>query len=577
MLRCRTCRTEGDLGGNIAARGTSAFILPSALILFVGCGAGDAPPPVAVTESPLFVEVTSELLPVGDDGAWPDGTYFLPEIMGGGLGLVDYDNDDDLDLLQIRFPPPGQPQAPAPNRLYRQEPDGTFADVTAESGLGDPGYGQGVATGDADGDGDPDVYVTNYGADAFYLNNGDGTFTDASEPAGFAGDGWSSSAAFVDYDRDGDLDLYVVRYLELDPELQCEGVSLAREYCAPQEFPGAVDSLYRNNGDGSFTDVAVEAGIATPGKGLGVLCADLTGDGWVDIYVANDTEVNFLWVNRGDGTFVDEAILRGVGFNVHGTAEASMGLTLGDANRDGRLDLFMTHLQYESNTLYTATEHGVFSDDSDSSGLAMIDRPFTGFGCGFFDYDNDGDPDLAVANGGISRGRVYPGSIGTFWNHHAEPNLLLENDGTGRFRNVSDRAGAFGGRVEVSRGLAFGDIDRDGDVDLVVGNLGGPPRIFRNDAPAPGAHWLAARVLVGERDAIGAEVTLVAGGTRYAGLALAGYSYASSNDAKVHFGLGAVDRVDAIEVVWPDGSRERFPSSDVDRVVTLRKGEGETL
>ena len=265
------------------------------------------------------------------------------------------------------------------------------------------------------------------------------------------------------------------------------------------------DALYRNNGDGSFSDVTAEAGIALPGNGLGVVCADLTGDGWVDIYVANDQEANHLWVNGGDGTFTDEAVIRGVAFNAYGEAEASMGVTAGDVNGDGRLDLFMTHLRDESNTLYIATEYGIFIDASETSGLAAIDRGYTGFGCGFFDYDNDGDLDLALVNGSVRRGSKFPGgNVGDFWSLYAEPNLLFQNDGSGNFTNISSLAGAFAEQVEVSRGLAFGDTDLDGDIDLVVGNLGGM-RVFRNDAPPPSNRWLRVRAIDGNRDAIGAK------------------------------------------------------------------------
>ena len=269
--------------------------------------------------------------------------------------------------------------------------------------------------------------------------------------------------------------------------------------------------------------------------------------------------------------------MRGVAFNAYGEAEASMGVTAGDVNGDGRLDLFMTHLRDETNTLYIATEYGIFIDASETSGLAAIDRGYTGFGCGFFDYDNDGDLDLALVNGRVRRESKFPGAnVGEFWNLYAEPNLLFQNDGSGNFTDMSPLAGAFADQVEVSRGLTFGDADLDGDIDLVIGNLNGM-RVFRNDAPAPGNRWLRVRAIDGNRDAIGAEVTVVTAEANYVRLILPGYSYLSSSELRAHFGLGATKVVKSIEVKWQDGSRERFKEPGVDRELTVRKGSGDAL
>ncbi len=552
---------------------------------------------VAGRDKPLFTEITSA---VGFDDSserWPsNGTYTLPEIMGGGVALFDYDGDNDLDLLHIRsllFDEPFEETELSESeisgvylkglfwthfRLFQHQADGSFSDVTEGAGLDDAGYGQGVAIGDTDNDGDLDLYITNYGPDTFYRNNGDGTFVNTTDAAGFSGGGWSTSAAFLDYDADGYLDLYVARYLRFDPAVTCQRLSDARDYCGPQSFEGIPDSLYRNNGDGTFSDVTTEAGIISSDKGLGVVCADFTADGLVDLYVANDGEANRLWVNSGSGTFYDEAIMRGLAFNTQGKAEASMGVTVGDVDRDGELDLFMTHFHRETNTLYVASSYGIFSDATDSSGFAGIDLPFTGFGCGFFDFDHDADLDIALVNGRVMRGAVQPGAnIGRFWNPYAEPNLLFENDGNGQFSNVGDQGGNFTSQVEVSRGLAFGDIDRDGDLDFVVGNIWGTPRVFRNDAPSPGTHWLSIRAMTGKRDAIGARVTVVTAKTKFIGLVLPAYSYLSSSDFKAHFGLGELESVEAIEVVWPDGTHERFDVPGIDRVLTVRQGEGESL
>ncbi len=553
-----------------------AAMLGTTAVWAAGCG--DASPDAADRASadppPLFTEITSE---AGFDAAPArpaEGTWALPEIMGGGVAVFDADGDGDLDIVQVETPIPGRdPAATAPVRLFLRQADGTYRETTAGSGLGE-GYGQGVTTGDVDGDGDVDVYVTNLGPDALYLNRGDGTFEDVTGRAGIAGDHWSISATFVDHDGDGDLDLFVAHYGVYDPDRRCTGLDGAPDYCNPLAYEGTLDTLYENDGTGRFTDATARAGIASRGRGLGVVAADLTGDGRPDLYVANDGEANHLWVNQGDGTFVDEAVIRGAAFNAYGEPEASMGVDAGDVDGDGWLELFMSHLVGETNTLYYGSGAGVFSDRTDAAGMGRVDRPNTGFGTGFIDFDHDGDLDLAVVNGGVGRGPVWPGAeLGEFWNALAEPNLLFENVDGARFADAGDRAGSFASRVEVSRGLAYGDLDGDGDLDLVVGNLGGL-RIHRNDAPPEGSHWLIVRPVIGERDAIGAEVTVLAGERRILRLARAGYSYASAGDPRAHFGLGAVETLDGLEVGWPDGSRERFDAPAVDREWTVRKGTG---
>ena len=547
-------------------------------ILCCGCEQKESPLPTTdVHAADVFTEITSQLGFDDTPEPWPDGTYSLSEIKGSGVALFDYDNDGDLDILHPRFSPPHQPHVPSPNRLFQQQPDGTFWDVTTTAGIGDPDRGEGVAVGDIDNDGDLDVYFTNAGLDAFYLNNSDGTFINATSDAGFSGEYWSISAAFADYDRDGDLDLYVVHYVQFDPTAICSGLDDLQDYCGPIRFEDLPDTLYRNNGDGTFTDVSKEAGIIAPKSGLGLVCLDLTGDGWVDFYVTNDGDANQLWVNNRDGTFTDEAILRGVAFNIHGKTEASMGVTVGDVNGNGKLDLFMTHLRRETNTLYIAEEYGkstMFTDESDVSGLSLVDMPFTSFGCGFFDFDNDGDLDLAIANGRVIREQALPGAnLGKFWNPYAEPNLLFQNDGHGHFTDVSNRAGAFTAHVEISRGLAFGDIDNDGDIDMVMVNHDNMLRVFRNDAPPANNHWLLVRTMIGNRDAVGAQVTVWANDQKFVRLALPCYSYASSNDPRAHFGLGEIDQIDTIEVLCPDGTKELFKADGVDRELTVRKGE----
>ena len=554
-------------------RYTTVFIL---LTLLLQTG-------TAETDAPLFTEVTSALGFVETEKtSWPAGTYALPEVIGSGVALFDYDNDAALDILHIRFPPPGSTGTPAPNRLFRQQSDGTFVDVTETAGIGDEGYGQGVAIGDVDNDGDADVYVTNYGPDAFYQNNGDATFSLAE--VDISNEAWGTSATFGDYDRDGYLDLYIANYVQFASESVCRGKHSAPDYCNPQVFDAAVDRLFRNRGDGTFIDVTQQAGIAAmPGRGLGVVCLDLTGDGWVDFYVANDGEANQLWVNQTDGTFSEEAIVRGLAFNTYGQPEGSMGIAVGDVNADMRVDLFATHLSGETNTLYTASPYSMFIDVTEVAGFAGRDLLFTGFGCGFLDFDNDADLDIALVNGRVKRGAILEGAnVGEFWNFYAEPNLLFQNSGTGLERNatdiafedVSSRALDFTGRIEVSRGMAFGDIDRDGDVDMVVSNLDNRIRIFRNNTPAQENHWLFVRAITQNRDALGAQVTLRMKSGALTDYVLSGTSYLSSNDPNVHFGLGTIDEVQAIEVRWPDGNRERFPGTTPNRRVTVHQGKG---
>ena len=531
----------------------------------------------AETDKPLFTEVTAALGFPQMEASWPPGTHALPEVIGSGVALFDYNNDGALDVLHIRFPPPGKADAPAPNQLFQQQPDGTYVDVTKVAGIGHEGYGQGVAIGDVDNDGDADVYVTNYGADVFYRNNGDGTF--ALEAVGLSNEAWGTSATFGDYDRDGDLDLYVANYVQFDPEMVCRGKHSAPDYCNPKVFEPATDRLFRNNGDGSFTDVTEPAGIAAmSGRGLGVVCLDLTGDGWADFFVANDGEANQLWVNQTDGTFAEEAILHGLAFNAYGQPEGSMGIAVGDVNGDTLPDLFATHLSGETNTLYIASILSVFTDMTEVVGFAGRDLRWTGFGCGFLDFDNDADLDIALVNGRVKRGEILGGAaVGKFWNFYAEPNLLFQNNHqfpTTHFSDVSSRAPDFTERVEVSRGMAFGDIDRDGDIDMVVSSLDNRLRFFRNDAPPPEHHWLFVQAITQNRDALGAQVTLQTEARKLTGYVLSGTSYLSSSESIVHFGLGTIDAIQTIEVHWQDGSRERFPGTTANRRVKVYQGEG---
>jgi hypothetical protein len=521
---------------------------------------------------------------------WPDGTFATPEVTPGGVALLDYDNDGRLDILQICHARPGRFTDPAPDRLFHQEPDGTFKEAQG-AGLNDPGFGHGVAVGDFDNDGFVDVLITNYGPNHLYRNTGRGTFVDVTQSAGLARPAadppeWCSSAAFFDYDRDGDLDLYVCTFARFDPSLVCKGDGgRPRDYCGPQKFQGVPDLLYRNNGDGTFTDVTKQAGMDKPNRGWGVVCADLTGDGWPDVYVANDEERQNLWVNQHDGTFKDEAVERSVALGGGGQPEAGMGVAVGDILNDGRLAIFITHISQEKNTLYMDVSPpgdppGFYADKSGAAGMAAVDLPYTGWGAGYFDCDNDGNLDVAIANGRVGAAAPHPAAqLGPFWNAFAEPNLLFLGDGKGKFTDATSRAGDFTARVESTRGLAFGDIDNDGRVDLVSNTIGNVLRVYRNVAPTNGNHWLLVRALTadGKRDALGARLRVVAGdgsGRSWTRFAQAAYSYCSSNDPRAHFGLGKTDKIQGIEVNWPDGSKENFENSGVDRQVVVRQGAG---
>ncbi|MAG56171.1 MAG: hypothetical protein CMJ83_07770 [Planctomycetes bacterium] len=546
------------------------LLLLAALSALAACG--DEP---RAASAKLFEDVTDT---VGLDfrhGIGQTGTYHLPEIMGPGCALLDYDGDGDLDAYLVNA---GPGEAGAPNRLFRQEADGRFVDVTAASGLGDDGYGMGVAVGDADGDGDLDVYLTNVGRDRLYENLGQGRFRDVTNDAGLGDDGWSCSAAFVDHDQDGDLDLFVTRYVLLDATARCHDPAGRPEYCGPRDFPGVSDKLYRNDGGLRFTDVSKPAGIAgRHDRGLGVVCADLSGDGRPDIYVANDNGPNHLWINQGGGRFLEEALERGVALNDEGREEASMGLVCADLDADGRDDLFMTHLRGETNTLYLADGDGRFSDRTAARGLAGPSRHSTGFGAAALDVEGDGDLDLIAVNGHVMRGdRALGDHLSPFWGRYAQPAQLFSND-AGHFADTSLHLGLLGRHAIVGRGLATGDVDGDGFVDVLVTAAGGRARLHLNRAPSRGS-WLRVRCVegAGARDALGAVVTVEAAGRTFRRRVDPASSYLSASDVRVTFGLGAASSYAAIVVRWPEGGEpERFPGGPTGKQVTLRKGAGQ--
>jgi hypothetical protein len=540
-----------------------------------------------------FIDITQEsgLHFIHDAG--PTGDYFMPQAIGSGAALFDFNNDGRLDIYLIQN---GGPNSRSTNRLYRQEADGRFTDVSAGSGLDIAGYGMGVAIGDVNNDGWPDVLVTQYGGVKLFLNNGNGTFTDVTKEAGLDSLLWGTSACFVDYNRDGWLDLVVVNYVNYDSAMRCADAAGRRDFCAPRTFEGTVTKLYRNLGrvapshspplkEGEkrggavrFEDVTLQAGLGRiPGPGLGVVCADFNGDGWPDIFVANDGQPNRLWINQRDGTFKEEALLRGLAYNGMGQAEAGMGVALGDVDGDGLFDVFVTHLTEETNTLWKQGPRGMFRDRTLGMGLANRQARGTGFGTVLADFDHDGALDLAIVNGRVTRGSpIDPARLGPFWSQYAERNRLFVNDGAGRFRDISAQNGPFCGTANVARGLACGDLNGDGALDLLVTSVAGPARLYRNVAPKRG-HWLLVRAIdpaLGGRDAYGAEVAVRANGKRWQRWINPGYSYLCSNDPRAHFGLGQARHVDAIEVLWPDGTAEVFEGRAADQLVTLRKGEG---
>ena len=543
-----------------------------------------------------FRDVTTE---VGLDflhDAGPTGAYFMPQSIGSGAALFDFDGDGRLDVYLLQN---GGPNG-ATNRLYRQTADGRFQDVSKGSGLDIAGYNMGVAVGDINNDGRPDVLVTQYGGVKLFLNNGDGTFRDATEEAGLDNPGWGASAAFVDYDRDGWLDLVIVNYVLYVPSHACPMASGKQEFCGPNHFPGSVTKLYRNLGRDSagkpgsvrFADVTIPAGLGRlAGPGLGVVCADFDGDGWPDVIVANDGQPNRLWINRPNQdsrttadtprVFLEEAVPRGLAYNGMGQPQANMGTALADVDGDGLFDLFVSHVRQEQNVLWRQGPRGQFRDGTATAGLTDIRWHGTGFGVVLADFDNDGAPDLAVVNGDIEASAAASdvaaaADLGPFWSRYAQRNQLFANDGKGRFQELSRAGEPFCASPNVARGLAWGDVFSDGGVDLLVTTIAGPARLYRNIVPHRG-HWVTVRAIDPflNRDAYGARVTVRAGGRARVGLINPGESFLCSNDPKAHFGLGAFDQVDSVSLLWPDGTEEVFPGGPADQVMVLEKGRGE--
>ncbi len=567
-----------------------------ALCALVAAGCSDSaatgPANGPAGDTVVFTEVAYDREPfVHHSGA--AGEFLLPEIMCGGAGFLDYDGDGLLDLYLIdsgRLD--GSGGAAFPNRLYRNKGNGRFEDVTAAAGVGgrrpqDAGvrgkasYGMGCATGDYDNDGDVDLYVTNLGPNVLYRNNGDGTFSDVTAEAGTGDPSWSTSSAFVDYDADGDLDLFVTNYVDWSDSprftaRRCFAPSGVRDYCSSQAYAApTTDTLYRNDGDGTFSDVSAEAGIrARAGTGLGVVCTDLNGDGRVDIYVANDQMPSFAWISSGDGRFTESAAQLGCAVDEMGKSQAGMGVASADLEDDGDFDLWKVHLHRESHILYL-NRGGYFDDATSAWGLAAPTRRYTGFGTALFDYDLDGLLDAFVANGRVQI--VADTTLAA--DVYAEPDQLLRQVEEGRFEDVTMLAGPALERVENSRAAAFGDYDNDGDIDILVANRDGPARLLRNDAPRRG-NFLSLRVLDRHgRDAIGATLRCTVGARVRTAEVRTAYSYCAANDPRVHLGLGPAARVDRVEVRWPapqgpGGDVETFGPFEANQLVVLQQNLG---
>lgn len=509
----------------------------------------------------------------------PARADYVIEAMGCGCAFLDYDNDGWLDVLVLTGSRTGDPPSDASNRLYKNNRDGTFTDVTAKAGLLRSGYWYGVAVGDYNNDGFEDLFLTGYPHNALYRNNGDGTFTDITKDAGLLNTEprFGSGCTFVDYDRDGRLDLFVSNYVLFDARSvpragELSSCNAEKVFCGPRGLPYGQHSLYRNNGDGTFRDVTAAAGIdkANSGYGLTAVAADFDNDGWPDIYLACDSTPSLLFRNQHDGTFLEQAMERGVALSDDGMEQAGMGVAVGDLFLQDTLDIVKTHFAADTCGVYANNGKGEFRDDTLRSGLGAETR-FISWGVGIEDLDNDGNPDIFWVTGGI-----YPELQGRPDQPYRGPRILFRSLGNGRFEEIGEEAGPAVMAQHCSRGCAFGDFDNDGDIDILVVNLYEPPSLLKNDTPA-GQHWLKVK-LTGtrsNRSAIGARLTVRYGGKAQVRELQSQSSYLSANDARLHFGLGRATTAD-IEVRWPLGLVEKFPNIASNQLVWLTEGSGIT-
>jgi hypothetical protein len=549
---------------------------PSLLVTAALLGAAPAAAQTAGAPS-LFRDTTAQAGITFRHMSAPEKKYII-ESMGGGVAMLDYDRDGLLDVYFVNSltVDTADQKTSAPSALYRNLGDGRYVDVSVAAGVAHPGWGMGACVADFDGDGWQDLYVTALGPNTLYRNRGDGTFEDVTAAAGVAGGGWSTGCGFADYDRDADLDLFVSRYVEIDlaklPEFgkdktcQFRGVAVQ---CGPRGLPGSGDFFFRNEGGGRFSEVGKAAGVAdADGRyGLGVAWMDVDADGWLDLFVANDAGPNFLYHNQHDGTFEEIAFPMGVAVSEDGSEQGCMGVAVGDYDNIGRQSLFVTNFAEEYNALYH-NDGSYFTDVSFRSKTAPSSLPYVGWGTAFFDFDNDGWLDIVVVNG-----HVYPqldqARLGASAPYR-QRKLLYRNLGNGTFEEVAAKLAPLLVEDRVSRGLAMGDLDRDGRLDLVINDLDGSPQLLRNELAAPG-HWLAARLVgpAGNSDALGTIATVRAAGMTQTRLVRSGTSYISQDDMTQHFGLAAAARAESLEALWPDGRRTVVRDVPADRVVVL--------